>query len=1773
MHREAIITSEELIDLAENLKDLGFILDVNQYLSAHRVEDILLALELDGEAITPERLRNILAPIFCSTPDEQETFYGYFADWLSRRPQIADRLQELQQAQSYEKSPPENIRMEKTPIPAWLPIVMLFLILAGAAYYFLPWETSPPVQPELLPPTEVNLSGVVRDGSDKSTVTNARVIILSDTVTTDTSGQFTLRNLPVDTRVDLQIHHPQYLHKRISQSIGQRDDTLTFTIWQKSTEEKYLSGRVIDNNTGRAIFGAEVFFLSDILSTDSSGYFIFPYTPIDNRAILRTIHPEYIADSRQIPLHGHIRPDMEVLLQEKPPAETDSLNALVDRINAFADSLEKKNSYSATEAFYHRNYEKIRYSGFALPFILFLVWIFSRWYRRRIFLERRSASQPRDMQTVVVKGLADYLFRNSPFRRLVQQYRRHLEVTSPELDVPATVEATVDRGGLFTPVFAARYISPEYLVLIDRTSFGDQYARLIDQVINRMASDGVIIDRYYFEGDPQVCQPENPHAAHLTIQELFARHPAHRLLIFTAAVNFIDPRSGRPQHWLERLLEWPSCAIFIPENTEGVEYLAETLRKLGFNVGQVSTTGIGHYIDILQENAKRENSHWSANQYYPTLLEERPNIWLENHPPEERWLEELFQQLSDFLDSDTLYWLRACAVYPELHWELTLYLATKITLKDQQVLPDKAQLQLQQRLFQLTRLPWFREGIIPDWLRLQLIAGMDNRQHREVRAILKELLGTARPEADSPKTKEQEVELAHAPGDYRDQIQQLREIVLGKLGITGNKDPLKDYVFSNYMSGGNPSRLSVLVPDAVKRLFFRKGQTVLGLRPLAAFLTAIFVGTSLWNLATMFKPQLPAIPPIPRFTVTENANIAGIAGLVGESQQTIANYLDEFFAFQQTPPVADSSVAYRANYFRFQQWLSDTLQQSVGFNNAQYSFYTRTISDSDSTLMPWQNGSIYLILNDSLASLDNLFSIDNSDTLTITEKLARFQNYLTNRRESIWERNYAQAKIDSLRNIINNSATIAKPEDFLTSQQISNGRATEVGNSFNSGQIFAWGNISSPVAEDVTFHWYANGQEIDRETTSIGGDQSLWDSLTYMENQVGVNEVRLYNEGNHLIGRRVFTITSIASIDSSRILDSIDVVRLDTTDFGGFVATDSIADDGIINFGDYYALLIAVEDYLDVTISDLRFPIEDAEALKQVLTKYYNFHQENVILLKNPDRRSIFESFFNLRRKITPNDNLLIFYAGHGYWNEDLLQGYWLSAKAKRDNASEWISNSDVQDLIRGIQTKHTLLISDASFSGSLFRLRSVNVITENSQNNILELYKHTSRKAITSGYLTEVPDKSVFVDYLIKELEGNSAKYISALSLFHSLLQPVINNSPTMQAPQYGTIQQTGDEGGEFIFVRDLSSILTTAGVDTQTFELPVVSRRIAELRSTPVDNLTSRDELVKKYGFYERIVNPSGKGFTNDYEMQTIKVKKVIIDYASGLMWQQSGSNNNMDYSAAAAYISQLNREEFAGFSDWRLPTLEEALSLMEPALNNENLYLDPLFDKTQEWIWTSDQLPDSRGAWDVDFRDGDCSNLALFLKSYVRAVRSGQSSSTATTSRRIAEFRSTPLNDLEKVIGLVQSWGFFERSLNLSGKGFANNYEMQTVQGKKVIIDYASGLMWQQAGSGNNYMHYSKATDYIKQLNSESFAGYNDWRLPTLEEAMSLMEPVKNRNDLYIDPVFDNKSWRIWTSDMSDASVAWLVNFSGGVCYAGLVDFGGSAVKAVRSRQSSP
>jgi serine/threonine protein kinase len=118
----------------------------------------------------------------------------------------------------------------------------------------------------------------------------------------------------------------------------------------------------------------------------------------------------------------------------------------------------------------------------------------------------------------------------------------------------------------------------------------------------------------------------------------------------------------------------------------------------------------------------------------------------------------------------------------------------------------------------------------------------------------------------------------------------------------------------------------------------------------------------------------------------------------------------------------------------------------------------------------------------------------------------------------------------------------------------------------------------------------------------------------------------------------------------------------------------------------------------------------------------------------------------------------------------------------------------------------------------------------------------------------------------------------------------------------------------------------------------------------------------------------------------------KNTITDDLTGLTWQQSGSIYPRTWLQAHHYVAQLNARRFGGLQNWHLPTVDELITLLQPASQGRAMCIEPLFDTTQRWIWSSDRRS-FIAAYFVDIELGYLGWQDFSAPFYVRAVCSHQ------------------------------------------------------------------------------------------------------------------------------------------------------------------------------------
>jgi len=196
---------------------------------------------------------------------------------------------------------------------------------------------------------------------------------------------------------------------------------------------------------------------------------------------------------------------------------------------------------------------------------------------------------------------------------------------------------------------------------------------------------------------------------------------------------------------------------------------------------------------------------------------------------------------------------------------------------------------------------------------------------------------------------------------------------------------------------------------------------------------------------------------------------------------------------------------------------------------------------------------------------------------------------------------------------------------------------------------------------------------------------------------------------------------------------------------------------------------------------------EHAHAVANLLREQYGFQ---VTLLTNAIREDIVVALDRLRATLTPRDNLVIYYAGHGVLDKDAGRGYWLPVNARPDTRAQWLSNTEITDTLKAMTAKHVIVVADSCYSGALLREDRGIVLATGADRDV---------------YLARMAEKrarrhSVFAGAFLAALRENPS-VLDGRELFARIRHPVVLNSP--QTPEYSDIRFAGHDGGDFLFVR----------------------------------------------------------------------------------------------------------------------------------------------------------------------------------------------------------------------------------------------------------------------------------------------------------------------------------------------------------------------------------
>jgi formylglycine-generating enzyme required for sulfatase activity len=236
----------------------------------------------------------------------------------------------------------------------------------------------------------------------------------------------------------------------------------------------------------------------------------------------------------------------------------------------------------------------------------------------------------------------------------------------------------------------------------------------------------------------------------------------------------------------------------------------------------------------------------------------------------------------------------------------------------------------------------------------------------------------------------------------------------------------------------------------------------------------------------------------------------------------------------------------------------------------------------------------------------------------------------------------------------------------------------------------------------------------------------------------------------------------------------------------------------------YHALVIGINNYKHW--QQLRQARQDAEKLADLLKSSYGFADVCTLYDRDATRQNILLQLRKLAKQLNANDALLIYYAGHGYYDKVLNEGFWVPSDAHEriDNepaTSDWLTNDELRKHLTVMKARHVLVISDSCFSGALFRGGQPDLAAKENTWYRRAL-SQPSRWAISSGDLETVPDQSTFAQKFVQLLEYPRQSVFSASDVAGWLKKEVAEL--TGRQPLFGPLKDSSDSPtGEFVFLK----------------------------------------------------------------------------------------------------------------------------------------------------------------------------------------------------------------------------------------------------------------------------------------------------------------------------------------------------------------------------------
>jgi len=354
--------------------------------------------------------------------------------------------------------------------------------------------------------------------------------------------------------------------------------------------------------------------------------------------------------------------------------------------------------------------------------LLFLLGLWLRHKRQKFTIQQQGEKTAPYVWTMRIP-LIDHVFMGDQFYLAVTEMRRRSLSETRRFDMPKTIRASVQSGGMIDFKYKNQFRNKDYLFLLDAQEAENLNSRLPKLILQELQANEVPIEVFFYNGDIRHCWNEK-YPQGISLLNIQHKYREHQLVVWGNVDTLFQASKNELAPWTIIFDDWNKRALLRIRPVSDWDEIEAVLAQK-FRILPGTPTGIANLVETLEAVDPKSYLLWKDVEdktINPVSLpaSKDPEILMKV------LIQEFVSYKNEQKDDRMLQWIAACAMSPTLFWDWVLYSGQLLGHPGEKFLTLS-------NLYKITRLPWFSSGRIPEDIRLILLEWLEkNHPHTEI---------------------------------------------------------------------------------------------------------------------------------------------------------------------------------------------------------------------------------------------------------------------------------------------------------------------------------------------------------------------------------------------------------------------------------------------------------------------------------------------------------------------------------------------------------------------------------------------------------------------------------------------------------------------------------------------------------------------------------------------------------------------------------------------------------------------------------------------------------------------------------------------------------------------------------------------------------------------------------------------------------------------------------------------------------------------------------